>query len=214
MRKLVLLGFLSIPFFTQAQFVKGDKVLGGTLSFYSQNAPDQQGGGLSYKARRFSLTPSMSFLLNKNFAIGGLLGYNSSLQEIPSSSPSGLELISKSFSAGIFGQQYFNISDKFLFTLIGQFKFERGFDKDYYFDPQFGEVIERKSQIYNLSTTVRPTFIFFPSPKWGFEASIGSVSYTFTRNLSTDDKVNRFSINYGAITFGVAYYFLKTSRED
>lgn len=211
MRKIVLAGFLFISLYANGQFVKGDKFLGGSFSFYAQN-PDNPNGGPTNKLRTFSLTPDMGFLISKNFAIGGQLGYTSIYQEISYFTSSKVELKSKSFSAGIFGQQYFNISDKFLFSLVGEFNFARGFETDYYLNPQLGEVVESKTKNYELRTSIRPTFIFFPSPKWGFEASIGAINHTFTRNLSTDAKENRFSFDYGTLTFGIAYYFLKANQ--
>lgn len=210
MTKLLLAGFLFISFYSNAQFAKGDKVLGGSFSFNVQNRNDSPDGGLM-KSNSFSLNPSMGFLINENFAIGGELGYASTFRETNYSSTV-LETKSKSFSAGVFGQRYFNISDKFLFSLVGRFNFGRGFATGHDYDPQLGEAVETRMKNYNLTTSITPRFIFFPSPKWGFEASIGSISHTLSRNLSTDEKINYFSLNYGAISFGVGYYFLKANR--
>lgn len=211
MSKIVLFGFLLISIVANGQFSKGDKVLGGTFSFYSQNAPSSQNGGLTNNVRTLSITPTIGFLVNENSAFGGKLGYASSYQEISNYSPAVLEFDSKSFSAGVFGIRYFKISDKFLFSLIGGFNFSRGFETDVTFDQVTGQLTENKTQNYGLTTSIRPNFIFFPSPKWGFEASIGSISHTFSRNLSNDDKTNFFSLNYGSISFGVAFYFRKSN---
>jgi hypothetical protein len=193
MRQILLTAFLLTSILTKAQFIKGDKVLGGTFSLYSQDA-DSQNGGLTSNVKSISITPRLGFLLNENFSIGGQLGLGYTKQETTS-----FEYKSKSISLGLFGQRYFNITDKFLFSVIGQFNFARGQETYPYFDPFLGEVIGKKTQNYTLTASIRPNFTFFPSPKWGFEAGIGLISYSYLRSLSTDEKANFASLNYGSI---------------
>lgn len=207
MRTLLLTGFLFISFLTKAQFITGDKVLGGTVSFFSQSAADSPNGGLTSELKNFSIAPTLSFLLNERWGIGGQIGYASGKQIIPTSQSSSLDFKSRSFSVGVFGQRYFKISDTFLFSLVGQLSFSQGFDTNASFEPFTGEVVYTKTRNQKWTPSIRPNFIFFPSPKWGFEASIGSISHTFSRNVSTEEKNNFFSFNYGTITFGIAYYF-------
>jgi hypothetical protein len=200
MRQILLAGFLLTSIVTKGQFIKGDKVLGGNFSFFNQDANNQD-GSYTNDIKSISLSPRLGFLLSENLAIGGQLGAGFTKQEFATS-----EYKSKSISAGIYGQRYFNISEKFVFSLLGQFNFTRGQEISPYFDPMLGTT-DIKINNYTLTVSMRPTFTFFPSPKWGFDAGIGVLSYSHLRNLSNDVKSNFTSLNFGSITLGVSYYF-------
>lgn len=206
MKQILLTAFLLTSVFANAQLIRGDKVLGGTLSFFLQDA-DSQNGGLTNNVNSISITPRMGFLLKDNFAIGGQLGLGYAKQETTAA-----EYKSKSISLGIFSQKYFNITDKFLFSVIGQFNFTRGQDTYPYFDPFLGEIAYMKAHNYTLTASIRPNFTFFPSHKWAVETGIGLLSYSYLRSLSTDEKANISSLNYGSLTLGVSYYFRKTTE--
>lgn len=67
-----------------------------------------------------------------------------------------------------------------------------------------------QTESYQLGLSLWPSLIFFPSPKWGVEASFGSLTYSHSQNLSVDTNTNHFYLDYGTIQFGLAYYFRKS----
>lgn len=184
-----------------AQVSRGDKFLGGTLGLSTQDVPDSPNGGLTPEVRSFSIYPSMGFLVSDNLAIGGQLGYYT----YSNKSSGNYDFHSHYFSIGIFTKRYFPISDSFLFTLTGTFQFRRG--SEVYNDTAGQPLTE--SQLYDLSIGIRPGFLFFPSSHWGIEASIGTISYVYRSNLSTENTSNNFDLNYGIFSIGFAYYFRK-----
>jgi len=143
----------------------------------------------------------MGFLVNENFAIGGQIGYSyfNTVYNYNQSSES--KYNSKGFSFGLISRRYFSISDKFVFSINGQVNFDRGTETD------TNSTSESKTQNYQIGVSIQPCFIFFPSPKWGLETSIGSIGYRYSRNLSTDLGQNYFNLTYGTINLGLYYYF-------
>lgn len=201
MKQYFLATFLLTSILTKGQFIKGNKVLGGTISFFNQDS-NNQNVGVNSDFKSISLSPRLGFFASETLAIGGQFGAGYSNRNFGSSVYS-----SKLISAGIYGQRYFNISEKFLFSLLGQFNFGRGQETSPYFDPFSGETINVKTNNYTLSVSIIPTFTFFPTPKWGFEAGVGKLSYSHLRNLSNDATANFTSVDYGSISLGISFYF-------
>ncbi len=204
MNKWLFTLFMITPLLTSGQFVKGDKFIGGTFRLSSQT-PAKSNQISTYEVKGFSIYPTMGFLLNENFAIGGQIGYSylNTVYNIDQSFESRYN--SKGFSLGFISRRYFSISDKFVFSINGQVNFDRGAETN------SNTTAESKTQNYQIWVNLEPSFIFFPSPKWGLETSIGSISYRYSRNLSTDLGQHYFNLTYGTINLGLFYYFRKVN---
>lgn len=208
MKKIILSIVVLLPMLAHAQFTKGDKVLGGYLELNTSNQKTPDGPAHQY--RSFTVHPNLGIFINEKLEFGGLLGYSSYYQNIEASTTSyGYTSKSKSLTTGLYAQQYFSISEKFLFTLIVQSNFSRGNSISPQYDPTVGDYVESETQRYSINSTLRPTFLFFPSPQWGFRFSMASINHIYNRNLSTDDKTNQFTLAYGGINLGISYYFRK-----
>lgn len=194
--------FLLIPLLANAQFKKGDKFLEGSFTLNTQRSPDPLSAGIN-KVNSFSINPSMGLLITEKIAIGGQLGYSTYHQKAEFYPSTISEYKANSFSIGAFLNRFFTISEKFLFSIDGNLTFQRGSVKNE------SNSYNNKFNFYQLDANIRPTFIFFPSPKWGIETSIATVSYSHNRNLSSDAKQNNFYFNYGVISLGVSYYIRK-----
>ena len=212
MKQIFLTVLLLNSFASYCQFIKGDKYLGGTIYLNTQRAPDSQNGGLTNLVNSFSISPSVGFLLNEKFAVGGQIGYSSYYSKSTNFAPYVSESKSSSIGIGFFARRFYKISDRFLFSIIGLINFNRGSNANTQTNTSANTVTESETQNYQLSTSIRPAFVFFPSPKWGFEASVGNISYSIDRNLSNDEKSNFFNINYGTISLGLSYYFRKSDQ--
>jgi hypothetical protein len=205
MRIILLTTFLLIPLLTNAQFIKGDKFVGGTFRLSSQT-PINSNGGTTYEVNTFYINPLIGFLVSEKFAIGGQIGYSYYNTKYNKNQPSSSEYNSSGFSLGLIAKRYFDISDKFLFSINGVLDFNRGTEKS------TTNTTEDKTQSYQLGATIQPSFTFFPSPKWGFEASIGALSYNYSRNLSNDSGQSYFNFHYETISLGLYYYFRRPSE--
>ena len=212
MRWILITLFLLTSLLSFGQFIKGDKFIRGTFNLNSQNTPDSNTGGFTNSGTSFSIYPSIGFLLNEKFAIGGQIGFSSSYSKSTNGSSYIVESNSLSISSAIFANRYFKISDKFLFSLVGAFAFNRGTSTNITTDKLTSTITEYKTENYAIRTSIRPSFIFFPTPKWGFEVGIGSISHSYNMNLSTGENSNIFNLNYGTLSWGLLYYFKKSGQ--
>lgn len=199
----LVIKLMFISWLATAQFNAGDKFLGGTMALQIQDAPNSPNGGLTNEVRSFAVSPTLGLLAKSNLAIGGLLGYSVYTSKITNAPSPALEYSSHYFSVGIFARRYFAFSDNFLFTVSASGNFERGSEERNYNPPSSGA----ESQLYQWVIAVRPGLLLFPSPHWGIEASIGTISFTSQMNLSTEEKSTIFNLSYGSLAFGIAYYF-------
>ena len=204
MKYLIPAIFLAVSIQSFGQFNKGDKVLGGTLSFNTANNENNQFGNVTANNTSFDISPNFGVLVNSNLEIGGQVGYSSNHDEWNATDASS-DRKSNYLTAGFYMQRYFVISDKFLFSLIASIGYSAGKDKTLLTNQN--QVNEDETKRNSIGVTFRPSFIFFPSPNWGLQASIGDLNYTHSKNKTTDDASNRFGINYGYVSFGIAYYF-------
>lgn len=208
MKKFILMIIVLLPFYSQAQFSKGEKVLGGTIQLYTQDQSTDDTP--EYQYRNLSVLPNVGAFVNDKLELGGILGYHLYYQHVDGSSTSlGYTSKSKSLTAGLYAQQYLTITDKFLFAFLVQSHFSRGNNISPQYDPSTGDYVDTKTLNYSINSSLRPTFLFFPSPQWGFRFSLASLNHVYTRNLSTDDKSNQFTIIYGGVNLGISYYFKK-----
>ncbi len=199
--KNLLFVILILPISLSAQFNKGDKFLGGTLGFQIQQSP-YTGTNFLTKSNGFAISPQIGFLLNEKLALGGNLGYSTSHFSIgPDTAESTNDL--SNFSIGLFLRRYYSINDKFLFSLTGNADYGKGTIKS------SSDISNEESKNYIYSISVYPSFIFFPSKKWGIEASIGNIKFSHTKTIDSEDKTDTFGIGYGTIFLGFAYYFQK-----
>jgi hypothetical protein len=206
MKKILLLIILiSFSFLAKAQFTKGDKSLGGYVTFDGQNSSDQDGEP-SNETRQVGIEPSFGYFISEKTAVGIFAGYNRYHSHSENAyNGSVWETKDRTASMGLFAQQYFPLTENFLFTITGQIRFSRTWNETVYEEGTYSD--EDKLNSYSLGATVRPGFTFFPSQRWAFEASIGSLRYTYSRSLSNDSKSGAFGFNYGSVGLGVRYFF-------
>jgi hypothetical protein len=193
---------------TRAQFTEGDKFIGGTFFFNNHKYSNDPGAGESgIKSAMLEVRPAVGFFLNDKVAIGGMVSYASSYQENITNSNMDYKNSARNYSLGLFVNRYFAISEKFYFMLGGNVSYGRGRQKT---ESQFSE--SRVAKYHGINMSVKPTFIFFPSRKWGIEAGIGTLSYAYTKYLSSGGENNDFQLNYGTFSLGFAYYFTRSSE--
>ncbi len=192
-----------------SQFNKGDKLLVGGFSIQTDKRSSTTTLGSANEFNVYSVNPAIGFFLNDKTALGIRLGYSNTFSKdfIPGYYNS--ENNSNSYYGGIMIRRYFLLSEKFYFLIDGSIGYSKGDNTSTTIDygNGFNSRIETKTS--EFSTAVTPKFVFFPSPKWGIEAGIGSVSYSNTSYNTSSGSSNRLYINYGVFTLGFAYYLRK-----
>ncbi len=200
--KYLLFVILILPISLSAQFNKGDKFIGGSLSIQTLHSPYTPDIMFFTKGTGITISPQIGFLLNEKLAFGGNLIY-SSIHYVAGPDTSEATSDMHTYSIGLFLRRYYSINEKFLFSLTGNADYGRG--KNQY----SSKVSDDETKNYKYSISVYPSFIFFPSQKWGIEASIGNISYDHTKTIDSDNKTDTFGIGYGSFILGFAYYFQK-----
>jgi len=199
MKKLLLILPLFLPAVVNAQFHKGDVFIGGTFSAgYSTRLKDEQFTG--YKQTTFSSSPQVAVFLTPRFALGGTLGFGGTHTAYDNS-----DYYGRTYSVGALARYFLLTGEKFSIALTGTALYDRTRSK---YESDVGD--QDIMKMYALSASIRPTFLYFPSPRWGFEASVGTLTYSHEQNLSYENKTNNFNASFGTISLGVAYYFRKS----
>ena len=206
MRIVFFCSFLLFTVVARAQFTKGDVSLGGTLSTSIQNGVIVD---TDYKQSSFSLLPRVGILMSGKFALGGQLGFSYGNQQYGTDTG---DYISKSYFAGIFGEQFFTISDKVLFSLVGSLSYSRSKNSTPYFNILTGQIEVEEDKAYQFRLAVEPSFLFFPSPHWSVGVGLGSLNYTFGHSVTDDSSSNNFSMNYGSFLVSATYYFRRNTE--
>lgn len=196
------------PIVVHAQFSKGDAFLGGTLSgSYSDFSSAKNPMGLNYYVRSiysYSISPTLGFFTSKRFALGGTISVGGSGTEIGPDTNMQKNYTTNG-SVAVMGRYFFPLSEKFMFALTADVFYSRSKD-----DNANGDGSRSIDKSYSTGLHVKPTLLFFPSRRWGFEASVGSVQFVHDQSLTKDVKTDNFNATFGAVSLGVAYYFRKS----
>lgn len=239
MKKLFILALLAATAGTSyAQSIKAGTVsLGGSVGYYrsssTQSASYNTGSSpnptpYSYTNEnaysQFSIAPSVGYFVADNLAIGAMLSYTSQKQKSSSSSSNGgIGSITPemdpntSLRIGVYAQYYKMLGEQF--GLIGTLSGGYQTGTTYNLSNNQG-TIETKGNGYYAGIT--PGIVFFPIPKLGISASIGSLgfdhySYDFPTVTASgtiapsnyENKTNTFAASFGLsqLQFGGTYYF-------
>ena len=194
-----------------AQFTRGDKALGG---FINLNLGTEDGAyqemNVESDAKSFSINPSLEVFISRNLSVGGGVGYSQQSNSIVYFHPTWTsEVLNKSSSVflKLGAKRYFELSESFFFSVDGLFTIGKGKYTQTVFDVLTGESVKTSSDDYNASVSVGPSFHFFPTRRWSFQAGLGSLRYSFSRNKDQDLDSKNFGLNLGQLSFGISYFF-------
>jgi hypothetical protein len=216
MNKLLYLAILSGAATTaqaQTAIPAGTILLGGGIGYSHQtqkaeiligNTPST---GQSVRSQ-FLLAPSVGYFIADNLAIGLDLGYTASKNKFTSAITGVTNSLdpNTTLRVGPYVQYYKMLSDQFgiLGTLAAGY--QHGVTNGYV-TPSV--TYQTKTNGYYAKLT--PGLIFFPIPKLGISASIGSLAYDRTTEKPTTGApvVSNFGASFGLdrLQFGGTYYF-------
>ncbi|MDO7848977.1 outer membrane beta-barrel protein [Hymenobacter sp. M29] len=226
MKKVLLFALLA----ASAQASHAQSIAAGTVSLggsvgYSRNTGKYSytQGSTSYTqettSSQFTFTPSVGYFVKDNLAIGLNAGYSAYRKSYTSYTPAPTVVRAEldpttTLRLGAYVQYYKMLTEQFgvLGTLSGGYQSSR--------DSQYnGNVIQEfKNSGYYAELT--PGIIFFPIPKLGISASIGSLAYnhlsydypTASNNPAPagyESTASTFGARFGLdqLLFGGTYYF-------
>lgn len=230
MKKTLIFAILATAAnWAQAQSIPAGTVsLGGNVGYSrsTSNNSSQSSTGISYSNKttssQFSFSPSAGYFVVDNLAIGINLGYNAYRDDYTMYSPSPgfalKELDPRTrLQIGAFAQYYKMLTEQFGFTgTLGA-----GYQNQQF--QNFGgsnnqTVLTFKGDGYYAALT--PGIVFFPVPKLGLSASIGSLGYSrfnydypqgtgITAPKDYESTFSDFGASFGLsqLQFGGTYYF-------
>ena len=204
----------------------GTIALGGGVGYSSFTTKDGGNIGITAttaetKQSRFTLTPSVGYFVADNLAVGLNLGYTASRYTVnftPARAVVRADLDpSTELSIGLYAQYYKMLTEQFgvLGTLGGGYQNTR--DYKYADNSSSSLVAETKGSGYYAGLI--PGVIFFPIPKLGISASVGSLRYShisrdFPTNNGTkpdnyESTASTLGLGFGLdqLQFGGTYYF-------
>ncbi len=209
--------------YAQAQLTKGDWFLNVYADLAIQPGDKPIANSTSITQNNYlTIRPSVGFLLNEHWALGGQIGYMYSKFKNESADGTFQQFQNSGGSVGIFAKRFFNISEKCLFSLNASVDYSRGVAKyDYSFiliglngPDTFFDNSSNPTDAIRIN--IRPSFLFFPSPKWGFQASVGNLGYSYERRdlNNSGDNTQVFGFDWNFVSIGVNYFFKRQSSES
>lgn len=219
MKKFILLALVAVSAQTaHAQSIAAGTIsLGGSIGYSSSTGKGSQtAGGTTFstetKTSQFSFTPAVGYFVADNLAIGLELGYTAYRRPYDTRTPAPATVRAEldpttTLRVGPYVQYYKMVSEQFgvLGTLGGGYQSTREFD--YTSNSGSALIAEQKASGYYAALT--PGIIFFPIPKFGISASIGSLGYNRlnydypTNSGNKPDGYESKSSDFGA-RFGVS----------
>jgi hypothetical protein len=210
---LALLGCSATAAQAQSAIPAGTVSLGGNVGYFRRTNNAQLLSNQTSESvnSRFQIAPSVGYFVADNLAIGLNLGYTSAKTTYAStitgftSNPDP----NTTLRVGAYVQYYKMISDQFglVGTLGGGYQYNRN---TYVYGP-IGNMgtSETKSKGYYAALT--PGIIYFPIPKLGISATVGSVAYSRLKETPTASEpvTTEFDANFGLsqLQFGGTWYF-------
>ena len=230
MKKFFLLGLLAIGAAeAQAQSIAAGTIsLGGSIGYsqYTNKNSSQSSNGTTYssetKGGQFNLSPSVGYFVADNLAVGLSLGYNSYRNSFTTYSPSssfGLKELDPQtrLRVGPYVQYYKMLTEQFgIVGTLGAGYQNLRFQN--YGGSNNQTIFDYKASGYYAGLT--PGIVFFPIPKLGLSASIGSLGYSrYNYDYPTgtaspvpanyESTSSDFGASFGLdqLQFGGTYYF-------
>ncbi|MCI1188418.1 hypothetical protein MON38_13390 [Hymenobacter sp. DH14] len=225
--------FLSLFLAAGVQLAQAQSIPAGTVSLggsvgYSRSTSNNSGtsNGTTYTnettTSQFSLAPSVGYFVADNLAIGLTFSYQAFSKPYITYTPAPSVVRAQldpttTLRLGAYGQYYKMLTEQFGFlgTLGGGYQSMR--DYAYTGNSSSALISEFKASGYYAELT--PGIVFFPIPKLGLTASIGSLAfnhlnYDYPTNSGTapsgyESKSSTFGASFGLsqLQFGGTYYF-------
>lgn len=211
---IALLGGTATAAHAQTAIPAGTVSLGGNVGYYRHtNSLQNVGAGQTSEAvsSQFQIAPSVGYFVANNLAVGLSLGYTATKNTYTSAFSTALSDLPSSvtFRSGAYVQYYKMLTDQFglVGTLGAGYQYNR--ITDIYGPAGNMSSAETKQKGYYASLT--PGIVYFPIPKLGISATVGSLFYSRLKETPTASEpvTTDFGASFGVsqLQFGGTYYF-------
>jgi hypothetical protein len=210
---IALLGGTATAAHAQTAIPAGTVSLGGNVGYSRHSNSLQLSNNQSSEAitSQFQIAPSVGYFVADNLAIGLSLGYTATKDKYtgPFTNPLSDLSPSTTLRAGAYVQYYKMLTDQF--GLVGTLGGGYQYNRTNTFYGQGGNIgfVETKQKGYYAVLT--PGIIYFPIPKLGISATVGSLAYSRLKETPSGGEtvVTDFGATFGLnqLQFGGTYYF-------
>ena len=214
----LILSFVLCNFALSAQFLKGDKLIGGGVFFLHSSSENLDANGISNPISQtdLQLFPYLGFFITNNVALGGSVGYtlhkySQRFNLSFSSGQSGTEVMEQTVSIRPFIKIYWKLADiaGFHLTVSSGVGIGKQESKD------INSSLLLESDVFETGIELNPSFYYFITPRIGLEASFGGFSYeyhqlngSYDSGLETESNTTLFRSTFGnSFQIGFNYYF-------
>jgi hypothetical protein len=200
-----------------AQTSAGSVLIGGRLSINGSNSTHQNGGSTTKHpgSSSFAILPTVGYFIKDNLALGLSTGVMNSKTTHWQGNGNEVTSTSPRFVFAPFARKYFMFSE--MFGLYGEagFSIISGSNNLSVYSPINNTTVVTSTGARGFELGARPGIVFFPSNKFGIEASFGFLGYSSTSSISKNNdqrhvtKNNSYGLNFNTATnlqFGFSYY--------
>lgn len=230
MKKFFLSALLAVSVVgVQAQSIPAGTVsLGGNIG-YSRNTSNGSGSynSTTYtqetSSSQFNFSPSLGYFVADNLAIGINAGYSANRKAYTTYTPASATTVraqldpTTNLRLGVYGQYYKMLTEQF--GVLGTLGVGYQSLHDYNYSNNNPNALIQESKASGYYAELTPGIVFFPIPKLGLSASVGSLAfsrlnYDYPTNAgTTPSDYKSYSTSFGAsfglsqLLFGGTYYF-------
>ena len=198
---LVLIMMLFVSFLCQAQITAKKVLLGGNISFSSNN-DENPNNSRTY----LSLLPSILYMVNNNIGLGVGIGYLQGQSESKQLNYNGTTSTS-SISFNPYARYYKAIAGSEMFYFFGQVNLSLSFGNEK--NTQTNINFSNSRSINTFGAFISPNFAFLPSKRWAVELGFNGIGYSITdpEGNNNNSSYFNFGVNSFAANIGVRYIF-------
>lgn len=209
---LALLGGTVTAAHAQTAIPAGTVSLGGSVGYY-RHTTNAQLGNLSseYVNSQFQIAPSVGYFVADNLAVGMSLSYSANKNTYTTTFGNALSDLdpNTTFRGGAYVQYYKMLTDQF--GLVGTFGGGYQYNRNTTIYGPVGNMSSTETKQKGYYANLTPGIIYFPVPKLGISATMGSLAYSRLKETPTSGEpvTTDFSAGFGLsqLQLGGTYYF-------
>ena len=209
-----------------AQVGKHTVVAGLDFSYESSVRNFYDSNGVKYPDKSttslFTVSPNLGFFVSQKVLVGirGMIGWTEGDDDFHGYV--GAHPRSDQKTVTIYARHYSKIGERVYFFLQGDVAWGKSVYQSQRFDSNSGAVISFSETTHFFRTGIRPGIVYFITPKFGLESTIGFFGYT--RSYAGNDEFNfqsknitntvGLTLNSSTLNFGFRFYFGKRPAEN
>lgn len=211
---LALLAGTATAAHAQTAIPAGTVSLGGNVGYYRHtNSLQNVGSGQTSESvsSRFQMAPSIGYFVADNLAVGLSLGCSATKNTYASPFSNHLSDLAPStaFRSGAYVQYYKMLTDQF--GLVGTFGAGYQYNRTTNIYGPAGNMSAAETKQKGYYASLTPGIVYFPIPKLGISATVGSLAYSRLKEAPTSGEpvTTDFGAGFGLsqLQFGGTWYF-------